>query len=68
MGTAFINLFIGPLLYHQCLLQGPLRCLSSVPEISEICFQGWVAFYLTLTTSNAGSNIWGQGLMHVDNI
>ena len=59
------NLFISPLLYCQYLLQGPLQCLSSVPETSKICFQGWVAFYLTLTTLNAGLNIWNQGLMQV---
>ena len=26
----------------------------NVPEASEICLQGWAAFYFTLTTSDAG--------------
>ena len=54
LSTLPINLFISPSLYHQYLLRGPLWCLSSVPETSELCFQGQVAFYLTLTTLNAG--------------
>ena len=58
LSTLPIDLFIGPSLYHHYLLQGPLQCLSSVPETSKICLQGQVAFYLTLTTSDAGLNIW----------
>ena len=65
LSTLPINLFISSLLYHQYLLWGTLQCLSSVPETSEICFQGWVAFHLTLTTLNAGSNILNQGSTQV---
>ena len=70
MGMVFIDLTHQSLHRSLTLLSVPslrtLQCLLSVPETSEICLQDWAAFYLTLTTPDAGSSIWNQGLMQVE--